>query len=278
MSFPPAKANNERSEKVTVPAVRAMKAQGRRIAMVTAYDYVTGRLVDEAGADIALVGDSLGMVVLGHETTLPVSMEEMLHHTRAARRGIKRALLVGDMPFGSYQGSIDEAVQNAIRFLKEAGADAVKVEGGRRVADAVQRMTAHGIPVMGHIGMTPQSVRQYGGFKVQGRGEAERQELLDDAKALEDAGVFSIVLECIPAALAEEITASVSVPTIGIGAGPGCDGQVLVIHDLLGLSGDFKPRFVKRYADVGRIALEAISEYCREVRDGVFPTSEHAYR
>lgn len=278
MSVPPAKAGSEKSEKVTVPAIRAMKAQGRRIAMVTAYDYVTGRLVDEAGADIALVGDSVGMVMLGYETTLPVTMEEMLHHTRAARRGVKRALLVGDMPFGSYQGSVSEAVHNAARFLKEAGADAVKVEGGRRIAETVRTMTLHGIPVMGHIGMTPQSVRQYGGFKVQGREEAERKELLEDAKALEEAGVFAIVLECIPASLAEEITASVSVPTIGIGAGPSCDGQVLVIHDLLGLSGDFKPRFVKRYAELGKLAREAIAEYCREVREGAFPAPEHSYK
>src|SRR5690606_574046 len=225
-------------EKVTVPLVRAMKAQGRRIAMVTAYDYPTGRLVDEAGADIALVGDSLAMVVLGHETTLPVTVEEMLHHTRAVRRGVKRALLVAVVPFGSYQASVPEAVANAARFLQEAGADAVKVEGGRRVVEAVRQMVEHGIPVMGHLGLTPQSVRQYGGFKVQGRDEEERQALLEDAKALEEAGVFSIVLECIPAALAAEITASVRVPTIGIGAGPDCDGQVLVIHDMLGLSGD----------------------------------------
>lgn len=278
MSIPPAKAESDKQARVTVPAIRAMKAEGRKIAMVTAYDYMTGRLVDQAGVDIALVGDTLAMVVLGHGTTLPVTVDEMLHHTRAVRRGVKRALVVGDLPFGSYQGSVAEAVHNAVRFLKEGGADAVKIEGGRRVAEAVRTMTAHGIPVMGHIGLTPQSIHQYGGFKVQGRGDAARQALLDDARALEEAGVFAIVLECVPASLAEEITATVAVPTIGIGAGPACDGQVLVIHDMLGLFGDFRPRFVKRYAELGQAALEAISAYCREVRDGTFPTGEHAYQ
>lgn len=268
----------EQVKKVTAPAIRAMKAQGRRIAMVTAYDYVTGKIVDESGADIALVGDSLAMVALGYDTTLPITMEEMLHHTRAVRRGVKRALLIGDMPFGSYQGSVAEAVANAARFLKEAGADGVKLEGGQRVAEAVRRMTEAGIPVMGHIGMTPQSVHQYGGFKVQGREEAQRRAFLEDAKALEEAGVFSLVLEAIPADLAREITGAVSVPTIGIGAGPHCDGQVLVINDLLGITDDFRPKFVKRYAELGELARRAVSEYCREVREGLFPTEEHSYK
>lgn len=268
----------EQVKKVTVPSLRVMKAQGRRIAMVTAYDYVTGRIVDEAGADVVLVGDSLAMVALGHETTLPVTLDEMLHHTRAVRRGVKRALVVGDMPFGSYQGSVAEAVGNAARFLKEAGADAVKLEGGRRVAEAVRRMTEVGIPVMGHIGMTPQSVHQMGGFKVQGREEAQRRALLEDAKALEEAGVFTLVLEAIPAELAQVITAAVSVPTIGIGAGPHCDGQVLVITDLLGFTDDFRPKFVKRYAELGEAARRAVAEYCREVRDGMFPTEEYSYK
>lgn len=268
----------EQVKKVTVPSLRVMKAQGRRIAMVTAYDYVTGRIVDEAGADVVLVGDSLAMVALGHETTLPVTLDEMLHHTRAVRRGVKRALVVGDMPFGSYQGSVAEAVGNAARFLKEAGADAVKLEGGRRVAEAVRRMTEVGIPVMGHIGMTPQSVHQMGGFKVQGREEAQRRALLEDAKALEEAGVFTLVLEAIPAELAQVITAAVSVPTIGIGAGPHCDGQVLVITDLLGFTDDLRPKFVKRYAELGEAARRAVAEYCREVRDGMFPTEEYSYK
>lgn len=263
--------------KITVPLLRGMKAKGQKVAMVTAYDYLTGRLVDEAGVDAVLVGDSLAMVVLGHETTLPVTVDEMLHHTRAVRRGVKRALLIGDMPFGSYQGSVAEAVSQAARFLKEAGADAVKLEGGRRVAPQVERMVDVGIPVMGHIGMTPQSVREYGGFKVQGRGESARKALLDDARALEEAGVFAIVLEAIPASLAEEITAAVSVPTIGIGAGKGCDGQVLVLHDLLGLVDDFKPKFVKRYASLADEVRRAVGAYCDEVREGRYPGDEHSY-
>lgn len=267
----------EGATKVTVPGLRGMKAKGRKIAMVTAYDYLSGRLVDEAGVDAVLVGDSLGMVVLGYESTLPVTVEEMLHHTRAVRRGVKRALLIGDMPFGSYQGSVREAVAQAVRFLKEAGADAVKLEGGRRVAAQVERMVASGIPVMGHIGMTPQSVKEYGGFKVQGRDEKARRALLDDAKALEEAGVFSIVLEAIPASLAEEITAAVSVPTIGIGAGKGCDGQVLVLHDLLGLVDDFEPKFVKRYAHLAEEVRRAVGAYCDEVRAGLYPDEEHSY-
>ncbi len=268
---------HESATKVTVPELRGMKAKGRKIAMVTAYDCVTARLVDEAGVDAVLVGDSLGMVVLGYESTLPVTVDEMLHHTRAVRRGVKRALVIGDMPFGSYQGSVSEAVAQAARFLKEAGADAVKLEGGRRVAAQVERMVEIGIPVMGHIGMTPQSVKEYGGFKVQGRDEKARRALLDDAKALEEAGVFSIVLEAIPAALAEEITASVSVPTIGIGAGKGCDGQVLVLHDLLGLVDDFKPKFVKRYANLAEEVRRAVGAYCDEVRAGLYPDEEHSY-
>lgn len=267
----------EGAAKVTVPLFRGMKEKGTKLAVVTAYDYLTGRLVDEAGVDAVLVGDSLAMVILGHETTLPVTVDEMLHHTRAVRRGVKRALLIGDMPFGSYQGSVSEAVSQAARFLKEAGADAVKLEGGRRVVPQVERMVEAGIPVMGHLGMTPQSVREYGGFKVQGRDESARRKLIDDARALEAAGVFAIVLEAIPAPLAEEITASVRVPTIGIGAGRGCDGQVLVLHDLLGLIDDFKPKFVKRYANLAEEVRRAVGAYCDEVRDGRYPDDEHSY-
>lgn len=263
-------------EKVTVPAIRAMKGHSR-ITVLTAYDAITGRLVDEAGVDVILVGDSLGMVVLGYETTLPVTMEDMIHHTRAVRRGVQRALIVADMPFGSFQGSVDRAVDNGVRFLKEGGADAVKLEGGRRVAEAVRRMVEMGIPVMGHVGLTPQSVKEFGGFKVQGREAEERRRLLDDVQALAEAGVFSIVIEGVPAPLAAELTAAVPVPTIGIGAGPHCDGQVLVLHDMLGLVQDFKPKFVKRYADVAGIAVEAIRQYCREVRRGDFPGAEHVY-
>lgn len=266
------------NDRVSVPVLKAMKTEGRKIAMLTAYDYITGRLVDEAGVDCVLVGDSLGMVVLGYDTTLPVTMDEMLHHTRAVRRGVKRALVVGDMPFGSYQGSPSEALANAVRFLKEAGADAVKLEGGTYLAESVRLMVDAGIPVMGHLGMTPQSVHKFGGFKVQGRDERQRREILEGAAALEEAGVFSIVLEGVPVSLAEEVTASVSVPTIGIGAGKGCDGQVLVIHDMLGLIDDFKPKFVKRYAHLSDQAREAVRLYCKEVQDGVYPGEEHSYK
>ena len=262
--------------RMTVPALRALKGQ-RKITMLTAYDFLTARLLDEAGVDCILVGDSLGMVVLGYDTTLPVTMEEMLHHTKAVRRGVKRALVIGDMPFGSFQGSVAEAVANAARFLKEAGADAVKLEGGLQVADAVRRMVDVGIPVVGHVGMTPQSVRQYGGFKVQGRDEARRREILDGAVALEEAGAFCIILEGVPASLAAEVTARVSVPTVGIGAGPGCDGQVLVTPDLLGLVEDFKPKFVKRYANLAEQVREAVRAFAREVQEGTYPSDEHTY-
>lgn len=263
---------------ITVPKLQAMKAEGRKITVVTAYDYLTGKLVDEAGIDCVLVGDSLGMVVLGYDSTLPVTMDEMLHHTKAVRRGVKRALLVGDMPFGSFQGSVSEAVANATRFLKEAGADAVKLEGGEPVAESVARMVEVGIPVMGHLGMTPQSVRQFGGFKVQGRQEAQRRAILAGAKALEQAGAFSIVLEGMPVDLAAEVTASVSIPTIGIGAGRACDGQVLVLHDLLGLFDDFKPKFVKRFANLAQDVRGAVAAYCDEVRRGEYPQDEFTYR
>lgn len=263
-------------EKVTVPGIRAMKGQNR-ITVLTAYDAITARLVDQAGVDIILVGDSLGMVVLGYDTTLPVTMEDMIHHTRAVRRGVKRALVVADMPFGSFQGNVDRAVENGVRLLKEGRADAVKLEGGRRVAEAVERMVEMGIPVMGHVGLTPQSVKEFGGFKVQGREDEERRRLLDDVQALAQAGVFSIVIEGVPAALAAELTAAAPVPTIGIGAGPQCDGQVLVLHDMLGMVQDFKPKFVKRYADVAGITIDAVQRYCEEVRRGEFPGEEHLY-
>lgn len=265
-------------DKVTVPKILKMKAEGRKITMVTAYDYTTGKLVDACDVDCVLVGDSLAMVMLGYDTTLPVTMEEMLHHTRAVRRGVQRALVIGDMPFGSFQGGVSEAVANAVRFVKEAGADAVKLEGGRRVAEHVRRMVESGIPIVGHIGMTPQSVREFGGFRVQGRGDEQAKRILDDAKALEDAGVFSIVLEGVPADLAERITREVSVPTVGIGAGKACDGQVLVIHDLLGLVDDFKPKFVKRYAQLGDATRAAVNAFCQEVRDGIYPDDAHTYR
>ncbi|HOA23592.1 MAG: 3-methyl-2-oxobutanoate hydroxymethyltransferase [Aggregatilineales bacterium] len=264
-------------ERVTLHTIRSMKERGERITMLTAYDYPTALLLDEAGVDMLLVGDSLGMVVHGFENTLPVTLEMMLLHCQAVRRGTKRALVVVDMPFMTYQISTAEAMRNAARLLAEGGADAVKLEGGRRVADTVRALVEAGIAVQGHIGLTPQSVSAFGGMRVQGKTVEAARQLLDDALALEDAGVFSLVLEGIPARLAELITRRVSVPTIGIGAGAGCDGQVLVTHDLLGLFERFTPRFVKRYATLANIMRSAFKAYCDEVRAGTFPAEEHTY-
>lgn len=264
-------------KKVTVPDIARRKQNGERIVMLTAYDTTMARLVDASGVDIILVGDSLGMGVLGYESTLPVTMEEMLHHTRAVKRGTQRALVVGDMPFGTFQGSVDDAVLQAVRMLKEGGAEAVKLEGGRRVAPHVKKMTEAGIPVMGHIGMTPQSFLSYGGFKVQGRDDEARRELLEDARALQDAGVFSIVLEAMPHRLGAAITDAVDVPTIGIGAGENCDGQVLVIHDMLGLNEQFQPKFVKKYANMAQLVKEAVQAYADDVRTGRYPEADHRY-
>lgn len=256
---------------VTAPMLRQMKARSEKIAMMTAYDYPTGRLVDDAGIDVALVGDSLGMVVLGFESTLPVTMEMMLHHTAAVVRGVKRALVVADMPFMSYQVSIEEAVRNAGRFVQEAGAQAVKIEGGAAIVPTVERITMLGIPVMGHLGMTPQSVHSFGGYRVQGRDEAVALRLQEDAKALQDAGVFAIVLELVPADLAKKITEDLSIPTIGIGAGPDCDGQVQIIHDAIGLYEKFVPKHAKQYAQLWNQVVEALKTYADEVRSGDFP-------
>ena len=255
--------------------MRALKGR-EKIVCLTAYDFATARLVDESGIHLVLVGDSLGEAVLGYENTLPVTMLDMLHHTAAVVRGVKNALVVADMPFMSYQISVSHALANAGRFLK-VGAKAVKVEGGVVRAPTVRTLVENGIPVLGHIGLTPQSVHEFGGYKVQGRTPAAADELVRDAQALEEAGVFAIVVEGVPAELGGKITAAVGVPTIGIGAGPQCDGQVLVIHDLLGLGGEWKPKFVKRYAELGTAAKAAITEYKREVESGVFPGPEHCY-
>jgi 3-methyl-2-oxobutanoate hydroxymethyltransferase len=248
-----------------------------KITCLTAYDYPTARLLDEAGVDVLLVGDSLGMVALGYESTLPVTMEEMLHCTRSVRRGTRRALLVADMPYGSYHDDPAEAVRNAVRFVKEAGAEAVKIEGGERRLDLIARIVDAEIPVMGHIGLTPQSVNAFGGFRVQGKTAEAGEQVLRDARAVEAAGAFSIVLESIPRELAARITAELRIPTIGIGAGPDCDGQVLVIHDLLGLSFGHKPKFARRYANVAEIISRAAAEYCQDVRQGSFPADEESY-
>jgi 3-methyl-2-oxobutanoate hydroxymethyltransferase len=264
-------------KKVTVLEVQAKKERGEPITVLTAYDYPTALLVDQAEIDIILVGDSLGMVVLGYETTLPVTMEEMLHHCKAVRRGARYALLVGDMPFMSYQASVAEAVHNAGRFLKEAGMDVVKLEGGAAVAPAVKAIVAAGIPVMGHIGLMPQSVSKMGGYKVQGTTAASARQLLADALALEEAGCFSIVLEGIPGRVAEVISRRLRIPTIGIGGGAGCDGQVLVLHDVLGLFDRFTPRFVKPYANLAATIRQAVEAYRDDVRARRFPAAEHTF-
>ena len=270
--------------KVTVPsilerksAVSSQNSPPARITCLTAYDYPTARLLDEAGVDILLVGDSLAMVVLGYESTLPVTLEEMLHHTRAVRRGTHHALLVADMPYGSFHDDPMEAVRNAVRFVKEAGAEAVKIEGGERRMDMIARLVEAEIPVMGHIGLTPQSVNAFGGFRVQGKTEEAGDQLLRDARAVEAAGAFAMVLESIPRELAAKITAELRIPTIGIGAGPDCDGQVLVINDLLGLSFGHQPKFTRRYANVGEIISRAAAEYCRDVQQGRFPSDQESY-
>lgn len=266
-----------RETKVTIPEIVAMKAAGKKITMLTAYDVAFARLVDGAGIDMILVGDSLGMVMLGHPTTVPVTMDDMIRHAAAVSRGAKHAVLVGDMPFGSYQAGREDALRNASRFLKEAGMDAVKLEGGREVVETVRALVENGIAVMGHVGLTPQRVAQFGGFKVQAKSADAARQLIDDCVSLEEAGCFSIVIESVPAPVAALATERVGIPTIGIGAGARCDGQVLVLHDVLGLFGEFKPKFAKRYADVGAVVSEALRQYDREVRDGTFPDAEHSF-
>jgi 3-methyl-2-oxobutanoate hydroxymethyltransferase len=262
-------------KRVTTLTFRQKKERGEPITMLTAYDYPTAMAMDKAGVDSILVGDSLAMVVLGYENTLPVTMDEMLHHARAVSRGAKSALLIGDMPFMSYQVSAEEALRNAGRFLQQAGMDAVKLEGGRERADAVSKITGAGIPVMGHLGLTPQSVHQLGGFRAQGKTASAAKRLLEDAQILEEAGAFSLVLESVPARLAEYISKQISIPTIGIGAGAGCDGQVLVTHDLLGLFDRFTPKFVKQYANFHSEMNKAFTNYIDDVESKRFPAVEH---
>lgn len=262
-------------KKVTTLTLRQKKERGEPITMLTAYDYPTALTMDEAGMDVILVGDSLGMVVLGYENTLPVTMEDMLHHCRAVSRGAKTAMLIGDMPFMSYQISVEDAVRNAGRFLQNGGMDAVKLEGGHERADAIRAIVATGIPVMGHIGLTPQSVHQLGGFRPQGKSAIAAKRLLEDALRLEDAGCFSVVLESVPARLGALISKKLTIPTIGIGAGAGCDGQVLVTHDLLGQFERFTPKFVKKYADLHGEMQRAFAEYIADVQARTFPGAEH---
>ena len=271
----------ETTKRVTVPEIGRMKAAGERITMVTAYDWTFARLLDEAGVDLLLVGDSLGMVVQGHDTTLPVTLDEMVYHTRMVARGARRALVVGDLPFGSYQSGPERAVESAVRLVKDGGAHCVKLEGGLAMAETIARIASVDIPVVGHVGLTPQSVHRIGGHRVQGRrhGAAPggRERVIEDAKAVEAAGAFAVVLECIPLDLAAEITGALSIPTIGIGAGAHCDGQVLVLHDLVGLNDAWTPRFAKRYAELGREVVRAAQAYVGEVKGGTFPTESHAF-
>jgi len=265
-------------DKVDLGSLITRKAAGEKLTMVTAYDFPFARLVDEADIDLILVGDSLGNVVLGYPDTLPVTMDEMLHHTRAVSRGVRRGLVIGDMPFMSYNVTTPEAIRNAGRFVKEAGADLVKLEGGEAVADTVAAIVRAGMPVCGHLGLTPQTATQLGGYRVQGRTAATARTILADALRLEEAGSSMIVLECVPDRVAARISASLRIPTIGIGAGPGCDGQVLVLHDLLGLGvGDFQPRFVKRFGEVADATRAAVSAYRDEVVAGTFPAAEHSF-
>ena len=263
--------------RVTISQIKEMKQKGEKISMLTAYDYVTAKIVDEAGVPLILVGDSLGMVVLGYDSTIPVTLEVMLHHTKAVVRGTKKALVVGDMPFMTYQISMEEAMRNAGRFMQEAGCQAVKLEGGVTVADKVKKIVDCGIPVMGHIGLTPQSINQFGGHKIQGKTPEAAARLLEDARALDQAGAFAVVLETVPAPLAALITKKISIPTIGIGAGAGCDGQVQVINDILGSYTDFVPKHAKQYAKIASIMSIAIAQYHSEVKAGQFPTEAQSF-
>ncbi len=266
----------EREMPVTAADFLKKKKKGEKITVLTAYDYLTARIIDSAGIDAILVGDSLGMVALGYKSTIPVTMDEMIHHTKAVVRGTENAMVIFDMPFLSYQTGVRDAILNAGRALKETGCSAVKLEGGMEQAETIRALVDSGIPVMGHIGLQPQSVNVYGGYKLRGTGK-EREKILKDAKAVEEAGAFAVVLEKIPAELAKEITEMLSIPTIGIGAGKYCDGQVLVFHDLVGMFEEFKPKFVKRYAEVGKTMRKAVREFIKEVKEGKFPDEEHSY-
>lgn len=263
--------------KNTIITFKQSKQQGRKISMLTAYDYSTAKLMDEAGINAILVGDSLGNVVLGYEDTLSVTMEDMIHHGAAVARGAKNAMVVVDMPFMSYQASVYDAVVNAGRLMKEGRASAVKLEGGKEVCPQVKAVTEAGIPVMGHLGLTPQSINALGGHRVQGKTQQAAQKLLDDARALQEAGAFAVVLECVPERLADKVTKELEIPTIGIGAGSGCDGQVLVYQDMLGMFSDFTPKFVKKFANVGQVMKEAFKSYIDEMQQGNFPSQEHCY-
>lgn len=264
--------------KHTVTTLQKQKEEGNKITMLTAYDYSMAKLMNDAGIEMLLIGDSLGMVMLGYEDTLPVTMEDMIHHTRAVARGASEAFVVADMPFMSYQTSVYDAVQNAGRLIKEGHAQAVKLEGGAAVCEQISAIVKASIPVVAHIGLTPQSINAFGGFKVQGKSEEAARQLIEDAKAVEAAGAFAVVLECVPAKLAKLISETIHIPTIGIGAGNGCDGQVLVYQDMLNMFSDFKPKFVKHFADIGEQMKQAFAEYSKEVKEGSFPSEEHTFK
>ncbi len=264
--------------KNTSVTFKESKKNGEKLTMLTAYDYTTAKLLDESGVDSILVGDSLGMVVLGYDDTLSVTMEDMIHHSAAVARGAKNALVITDMPFMSYQTSVYDAVVNAGRLVKEGGAQAVKLEGGIEFCEHIKAIVKASIPVCAHIGLTPQSINAFGGFKVQGKGKEAAQKLLDEARAVEEAGAFAVVLECVPSKLAKKISESISIPTIGIGAGAGCDGQVLVYQDMLAMYSDFKPKFVKQYAQIGSVMKDAFRQYIDEVKSGAFPSEEHTFK
>lgn len=267
----------EKIKRITTKVIVDMKVRGEKISALTAYDYIIASMLDESGIEVILVGDSLGNVFQGQETTLPVTVDEIIYHTKAVRKGVKHALLVVDMPFLSYQISIEDAVRNCGRVLKETGAEAVKIEGGKPMIETIRRLVEIGIPVMGHLGLTPQSIHKFGSYDVRGRAKGEAENILRDAKALEKAGVFAIVLEKIPSALAKKVTQSVSIPTIGIGAGPHCDGQILVVYDMLGMFEDFQPRFARKYAELAKTIKSSFKNYVKDIKAGKFPNKEESF-
>lgn len=265
------------TKKITVPEIKKMKKKGEKIACLTAYDWCFASFLDSAGIDLILVGDSASMVFSGYETTLPMTMDQMIYHSQAVKRGVSHALVISDMPFLSYQKSPEQAIENAGRFLKECGVDGVKLEGGKHIVETIKKLTGCGIPVMGHLGLTPQSIHQFGGYTIQGKDGKSSKKLINDAMALEEAGVFSIVLEKIPSKLAQKITLSISIPTIGIGAGKFCDGQILVSHDIFGLFESFKPKFARRYAEIGSLIVDSSKDYIKDVKNSTFPSDKESY-
>jgi 3-methyl-2-oxobutanoate hydroxymethyltransferase len=277
MSVHQSSGDNQKIKRVTTHQLQSMKERGEKIAMLTAYDFSMARILDEAGIDVILVGDSASNVMAGHETTLPITLDQMIYHASSVVRAIKRAFVLVDIPFGSYQGNSSEALRSAIRIMKESGAHGIKVEGGEEIQQSVERIVKAGVPVMGHLGLTPQSIYKFGTYTVRAKEDAEAEKLLSDARLLEESGCFGLVLEKIPAKLAAEVSAQISIPTIGIGAGPGTDGQVLVVHDMLGITKDFKPRFLRRYADLQHTMENAVKEYISEVKDRKFPNQDESY-